>query len=32
MVALVFECFVHAAVFLFCLPCDRLLSHARHCS
>ena len=27
------ECFVlgRAAVFWFCLPCDRFLSHARHC-
>jgi hypothetical protein len=31
MAALVFECFARAAVLRLCLPCDRLLSHARHC-
>jgi hypothetical protein len=24
-------CFAHAPVLRFCLPCDRFLSHARHC-
>ena len=24
-------CFARAAVLWFCLPCDRFLSHARHC-
>jgi hypothetical protein len=26
-----FLCFARAAVLRFCLPCDRFLSHARHC-